>query len=227
MLPTDRETTNITSKSCTAFNGQRLFVSGPLEEVAIAVARSTGPTDAVLVFDDTTGREIDLDLRGGDAEILERLSKPAELSVGRYRPPAGGSPSSGASEEGQRGRGRPKLGVVAREVTLLPRHWEWLAEQPGGASATLRRLVEDARKVAHPRQRRLAAQEAAYRFMQVIAGDLPGYEEATRSLFADDLSALAKNIADWPEDITAYALRLASGPSALPAETQSAEKESQ
>jgi len=203
-------------KSCTAFAGHRLLISGPLAEVAIALARSAETADAVLVFDDATGRVVDLDLRGNDAEILERLSNSPKPYADRYRPKAGETSSVETSEDGQRGRGRPKLGVVAREVTLLPRQWEWLATQSGGASATLRRLVDEARKAVHPRQQRRAAQEAAYQFMQAIAGDLPGYEEATRALFADDCSALEERIAAWPEDIRAYALGLAAGPSAFP-----------
>ncbi len=201
------------TKPCTAFTGQRVLISGPLGQVAVAVARSTGSADAVLVFDDATGQVVDLDLRGSDAEILQRLSAPAMPSVGRYRPRADASPEGESTETPERGRGRPKLGVVAREVTLLPRQWEWLSVQPGGASVTLRRLVDAARKVEHPRQQRRAAQEAAYRFMQAIAGDLPGYEEATRALFSDDRVGLEKQMAPWPEDIRAYAIRLAFGPS--------------
>lgn len=201
-------------KPHTAFAGQRLLFSGSLAEVAIAVARSAETADVVFVFDDTTGRIVDLDLRGNDGDILERLSGHPRPHVGRYRPKAEESSSTGGLEDGQRGRGRPKLGVVAREVTLLPRQWEWLAAQAGGASATLRRLVDDARKVVHPRQQRQAAQEAAYRFMQAIAGNLPGYEEATRALFADDRFGLEERIAAWPEDIRAYSLRLAFGSSA-------------
>jgi len=219
--------TDLSLTPSTAFAGLRLLSSGTLGEVAIAVARLTGTADAVLVFDDRSGRVIDLDLRGSDADILERLSQPAQRSVGRHQPPSGEPHVAEAPEDGQRGRGRPKLGVIAREVTLLPRHWEWLAEQPGGASATLRRLVEDSRKVALPRQHRRAAQEATYRFMQAIAGDLPGYEEATRALFADDMSALAKQIAGWPGDIRDYALRLASGPSAFPEVAQATARASQ
>ncbi len=200
------------TRPCTAFIGQRLLHSGPLVDVAIAVARSAGTTDTVLVFDDVTGSVVDLDLRGSDAEILERLSALPKPQVGRYRPKAGDTLAAETPEEGLKGRGRPKLGVVAREVTLLPRQWDWLATQPGGASATLRRLVDDARKVVNPRQQKRAAQEATYQFMQAIAGDLPGYEEATRALFADDLSALQERISVWPEDVRAYALRLASGP---------------
>ncbi|HEV7137630.1 MAG TPA: DUF2239 family protein [Steroidobacteraceae bacterium] len=96
-------------------------------------------------------------------------------------------------------------------MTLLPRQWEWLATQPGGASAVLRRLVDEARRRGNPQQERLAAQEAAYQFMHAIAGDLPGYEEATRALFADDRPRLEQRIADWPEDIRAHVLRLAFG----------------
>jgi hypothetical protein len=205
------------TKPCTGFAGHRLLHAGPLATVAIAVKRSAETTDAVLVFDDATGRVFDLDLRGGESEILERLSRPATTFTSRYRPPSA-SPSDAAAEAapGERSRGRPKLGVVAREVTLLPRHWDWLAEQPGGASVTLRRLVDEARKAPHPRQHRRAAQEAAYHFMQAIAGDLPGYEDATRALFADDRQALEARIAGWPDDILAYALRLAFGASVQP-----------
>ncbi len=202
-----------TTTSCTAFAGQRLLLTGPLAEVALAVRRSSVVTETVLVFDDATGCIIDLDLRGDDAEILQRLSQPRKINAGRYRPKTDPASDSTGSEEAQsqKTRGRPKLGVVAREVTLLPRQWEWLTDQPGGASATLRRLVDEARKTASSRQQRRAAQEAAYQFMQAIAGDLPGYEEATRALFADDRSSLENRIAAWPEDIRTYAMRLAFG----------------
>lgn len=203
------------SKSCTAFVGQELLLTGPLSQVALALAvrQSTGVTDTVLVFDDATGCIVDLDLRGGDAEILERISQPPKTHAGRYRPKTDAASDLTELEggPGQKSRGRPKLGVVAREVTLLPRQWKWLTDQPNGASATLRRLVDEARKVAGPRQQRRAAQDAAYRFMQAIAGDLPGYEEATRALFADDRSTLEDRVAAWPEDIRHYALRLALG----------------
>lgn len=106
-----------------------------------------------------------------------------------------------------RGRGRPKLGVTAREVTLLPRHWDWLAAQPGGASVALRRLVETARRSDAARAR--AAQEAVYRFINAIAGNQPGHEEALRALFANDLGGFAQRIAAWPADVRAYALKLA------------------
>jgi uncharacterized protein len=200
------------SKPSTAFEDSRLLQSGPLVEVALAVktALENGSQRTFLVFDDTTGRAIDLDLRGSKADIVQRLSRPARQFVGRYAS-SPSEPSEPVESEASepRGRGRPKLGVVAREVTLLPRQWEWLATQPGGASAVLRRLVEEARRAGGSRQERRAAQEAAFRFMMGIAGDLPGYEEGLRALFADDRTKLEQCIAGWPEDIRAYAVRLA------------------
>lgn len=199
---------------CTAFCGERKLFSGPLGDVALHVKRAleAGAVDAIQVFDDSSGRVVDLDLRGSDVEILTRLSQPAPVYRGRYRAVPASSDASAAGEgqaEEPRGRGRPRLGVVAREVTLLPRQWEWLAAQPGGASATLRRLIDGERKKPDTRQRQRRTQEAAYHFMLAMAGDLPGYEDATRALFAGDLVALERRIADWPEDVVAHVLRLA------------------
>jgi hypothetical protein len=198
------------SKPCTAFEGERLLLSGPLVEVALAVkgASACDSLSAVLVFDDLTGRVVDLDLRGSKAEIIERLSPPAQKPAGRHAPRSSAPPSEQEPSE-PRGRGRPKLGVVAREVTLLPRQWEWLSAQPGGASAVLRRLVDEARRDGAPLRKRRAAQEAAYRFMLAIAGDLAGYEEATRALFADNRPKLEQQISTWPPDIRAHVIRLA------------------
>jgi len=186
------------SRPCTAFAGHRVLSAGPLTEVALAVRRADGAVDPVLTFDDATGRVVDLDLRGTDAEVLARLSPP------RAEP-------APLSDPAPRGRGRPRLGVVPREVTLLPRHWEWLAEQPGGASVTLRKLVEEARRRGGGDRRARIAREAAYRFMSALAGDLPGFEEASRALFADDPGRFAEQVSDWPEDVRGYATRLAFG----------------
>lgn len=187
-------------KSCTAFVDGRRLASGPLSEVALAVKMATERNAAVLTFDDATGRVVDLDLRGTDEEIIARLAGGGPEPDERSAPPCE-----------PRGRGRPKLGVVAREVTLLPRHWEWLASQPGGASVTMRKLVDMARRQGTEQQRARRAQEAAYRFMSAMAGDLPGFEEASRALFAQDRARLEAQIADWPPDIRDYALRLAFG----------------
>jgi hypothetical protein len=109
----------------------------------------------------------------------------------------------------KRGPGRPKLGVEAREITLLPRHWDWLSRQPGGASATLRRLVESARREASARDRARQAMDAAYRFLTAMAGDAAGYEEAIRALFAGDGPRFDVHASAWPEDVRAHARKLA------------------
>lgn len=183
-------------QSFTAFAGQRRLLSGTLAEVALAVKRA-GQAAPVVIFNDATGRSLDLDLRGSDSEIIARLPKP---------PPA--EPEAEASDE-PRGRGRPKLGVVAREVTLLPRHWEWLSAQPGGASVALRKLIDEVRRVSGDRDRLRAARDAAYHFMSTMAGNLANFEEASRALFADDRRRFAGLIADWPIDIRDHIVRLA------------------
>jgi hypothetical protein len=187
------------SKPCTAFQGQHMIAAGPLIDVALAVkaAIASDVNATVLTFDDTTGEVVDLDLRGTAAEIASRLAE---------RSPPSSTPATGPSS----GRGRPRLGVVAREVTLLPRHWEWLAAQPGGASGALRRLVEEARRSGGGRDRIRAAQATAYRFMAAMAGDLPGFEEASRALFAGNRDGFMEQIAAWPADLRTYACRLAA-----------------
>lgn len=182
----------------TAFAASRRLAAGPLGAVlpAVVAALAADPTAPILVFDDRDGRVIDLDLSGDAAARAARLA-PAPAAE-----PAADQPEP-------RGKGRPKLGVVAREVTLLPRHWDWLAGEPGGASATLRRLVDEARRAGAAARDTRAAREAAYRVMTALAGDLPDYEAATRALFAGDAAGLAAAMADWPTDIAAYVGRLA------------------
>lgn len=189
--------------SYTAFDGHRRVASGPLATVAVAVRQAAGNamSGTIVIFDDATGRSIDLDLRGTADDIRAR-----------YAPvPSASAPAEPAGAAEQRGRGRPKLGVVSREVTLLPRHWDWLAAQPGGASVALRKLVEDARRTHAAADRRRDAQTRAYHFMSAIAGDLPGFEEAARALYANDLERMTALIAGWPDDVRDHALALARG----------------
>lgn len=185
------------NESCTAFAGERRLASGTSVEVALAVAAAlrANPHQSILAFGDVTGRQVDFDLRGSDADIAARLAPPA-------------------AEEGpaRKGAGRPKLGVVAREVTLLPRHWEWLGEQPGGASVTLRKLVDAARKgqgadagVAASR-----AKAAADRFMSTMLGNQPGYEEASRALYGGDRDRFEALSQAWPADLRDHARKLAA-----------------
>jgi hypothetical protein len=187
-------------KTFTAFQGQRRVVSGPAGEVALVVKRmAPRPDEPIIIFEDGTGRSIDFDLRGGDREVLARLAKLVPPPVEEIAAPAE-----------PRGRGRPKLGVVAREVTLLPRHWEWLSAQPGGASVALRKLVDEARRASGDKDRERQARDAAYHFMSTMAGNLPQFEEASRALFADDRRRFTGLIADWPADIRDHIVKLAT-----------------
>ncbi|MDR3511445.1 MAG: DUF2239 family protein [Caulobacteraceae bacterium] len=181
-------------RSFTAFIGSRRLAAGAPGEVALVVKRALerGDAGSILVFDDAEGRAVDLDLRGTDAEIAARFEKPEP-------------------EPEPRGRGRPKLGVMPREVTLLPRHWDWLAAQPGGASVALRRLVDAARRSNADEDIRRAARDAAYHFMAAMAGDLPGFEEACRALFAGDEARLLAQAADWPKDVRDHAFHILHG----------------
>jgi uncharacterized protein len=194
------------ARPCTAFNGLHQVASGPLVDVALAlksleVQPATGP---ILVFNDFNGEIVDLDLRGSTTDIVSRLTERARHQAIAAPSAAMSSPSTSPQRPG-----RPRLGVVAREVTLLPRHWEWLASQSGGASAALRRLVEEARLGDKGKTSRRQAQEAAYRFLSSVAGNLAGFEQATRALFAGDWSRFAEETAKWPESIPAYAQQLA------------------
>jgi hypothetical protein len=182
------------TSTCTAFDGDRILAAGAPWEVAVAVkaAQTDRPDRPVLVFDDRTGRPVDFDLRGDAAEIAARL-KPAE-----------------AEPAAPRGQGRPKLGVTAREVTLLPRHWDWLAAQPGGASVTLRKLVEAARGADAGKTGVREAQAAADGFMRAMLGDQPGYEEAARALYAGAADRFAAQVEPWPAALRDYAKRLAA-----------------
>ena len=171
----------------TAFKGQSMIASGPLEIVLPELKRQFDADKSVmvLIFDDATGKQVDFDLRGTEAQVLARVL-PAHRT----------------------GPGRPKLGVVSREISLLPRHWEWLEGQPSGASAALRRLVDEARRREQGRQRVRLAIDAAARFISVMAGNLPGFEEAMRSLYAKDRARLESLTSKWPRDVRKHMLHL-------------------
>lgn len=177
-----------------AFDGPQRIAAGSYADVACKVSAylQENPATQPLIFNTDSGKQIDLDLRGDPAEIRARADSASD--------------TSGAKA----GKGRPKLGVVAKEVTLLPRHWEWLAAQPGGASVTLRKLIERASKDPDAPEQRQARAAAAYHFMHAVAGDLPGFEEVSRLLFAGNLEGVAAAVAAWPGDIGSQVLALAS-----------------
>jgi len=186
--------------SCTAFEGHRRVETGGVAQVAAKVKSivDRGGRSPVLIFDDATGELVEIDFRGTRKDVLERLKTPTAPEA-----------SAATAEGAQRGPRRPRLGVVAREVTLLPRHWQWLNAQPGGASVALRRLVEEARRANAGKDRVRTAQEVTYRFMSALAGNLPGFEEATRALFASDADGFDKRIKAWPRDVRDHVRKLA------------------
>lgn len=191
--------TNDLTRTCVAFANGRCLERGRLAEVALAAKAELDarPDASVLIFDDETSEPVEVDFRGDAHDVLERLaaamtSSETVESAGERRSP-----------------GRPKLGVVAREITLLPRHWEWLAAQPGGASVTLRKLVEEARRADGGEATRRKAQEAAYRFMNAVGGNEPGFEDAVRALYAGDADAFRARTEVWPPDVREHVRRLA------------------
>ena len=185
---------------CTAFEGCRRIASGLVPAVASKVKQvlDSGQGQPVLIFDDSSAELVEIDLRGTVDEVVQRMQASAasdesavEAAVAPRRP------------------GRPKLGVVAREVTLLPRHWDWLNRQPGGASVALRKLVDEARRTSGPKEVVSRSREVAYKFMVALGGDLPGFEEATRALFAGNSVRFDECLALWPADVRAHTQRLA------------------
>jgi len=176
------QTTNMT-----VFMGQQVLVNGSTEDVLKVLKSRYELQDysPVLVFEDATGNQMDFDLRGSMEEVLLR-----------------------AGQSSSRSRGRPSLGVASREISLFPRHWEWLESQPRGVSATLRLLVEQERKRNPGAQERRRLQDAANRFLTAMAGNLPNYEEVTRALYADDHERLKILMADWPAGIRNFVHRL-------------------
>ncbi len=185
------------------FTGHHLVATGPIEVAVLAckaeLARNA--PESTLCFEDRTGESLDFDLRGSDAEVIARLA---------HHPYLHPTPAAEVQEE-KRGPGRPRLGVVPREVTLLPRHWEWLNAQPGGASKALRTLVDEARQQQRGQDEARQRLERTHRVMWSIAGNLPHFEEASRALFASDFEHFTALIAEWPAGLRAYLQRLLEG----------------
>ena len=188
---------NLPSPAYVAFEGDRRIGAGSLRAVAraakVALDRRRGAS--ILIIDSITGGPVDIDWR--------------EALAGMEARPETASGSATVAAAAPRGPGRPKLGVVAREVTLLPRHWEWLARQPGGASVALRRLVDVAHRSSEGGDGICQARDAACRFMSAMAGNRPHYEEAIRALFANEPARFKQLIATWPADVRDLALKLA------------------
>ncbi|PYE45437.1 DUF2239 family protein [Paenibacillus barcinonensis] len=189
----------------TAFVDRACFAKGSLQHVVTLAKNTLGDSQLanVLIFNDGTGKPVDVDFRGSTAAVLDRLR--GESKEGHTSDTA-----EKENEQPPRKVGRPKLGVVSGEVTLLPRQWEWLKAQPGGASVTLRKLIDEARRVGESESQVRAAQEATYHFMTAMAGDFDRYEEALRALYAGNETLFYEWIDDWTPDIRDYVKSLAS-----------------
>jgi hypothetical protein len=177
-----------------AFSGMKKIASGDLLSLAAKVKKHLSEKDQadnVLIFNSLTSAPVEINFRGTEASVLKRLRD--QLEAGQHTGP-----------------GRPKLGVVSREISLLPRHWEWLATQPGGASAVLRKLVEQAKVATADKDKVRLAQDRTYKFMHALGGDLEHYEEALRALYAKNRSLFETLIAKWPKDVRQHVLHLAA-----------------
>jgi hypothetical protein len=175
----------------TAFSGLRQLARGSLSEVTTVVRTAlAGGAEGLVILEDESGRTVDFDPRMDPSGSIGAVAQPTQAPA-------------------KPGRGRPRLGVTAREVTLLPRHWDWLGTQPGGASAALRRLVDQARRDNLAGDRNRKAREAAHRAMTTLAGDLPGYEDALRALYSGDRPGFSQLLAKWPKDVRLYVQELA------------------
>jgi uncharacterized protein len=190
------------AERCIAFDGYRCIAKGNILATAATAKKhlEAHPEASLLIFDAATSRIVEIDFRGTAEEVVLRLQERLQQS---------GTPLPEYPETPRRA-GRPRLGVIPREITLLPRHWAWLEAQPGGASVTLRRLVDEARKDTAGRERIRVAQEAAYRFMNAVAGDLPGFQEALRAMYAGNAGRFEQEISVWPRDVREHARTLAT-----------------
>jgi len=182
----------------TAFAGERQIVSADIKTTLLRVKRQfdKDKNTPILIFEDSSGKQIDFDLLGTAEQVIERLARHPAFARADGENPL------------RNGPGRPKLGIVSREVSLLPRHWDWLEKQPSGISGTLRRLVEEAKRLDPDKERARMVREAADKFMWAMAGNFPGFEEATRALYASDGKRFETLILDWPKDIRRYLRRL-------------------
>lgn len=188
------------TQTCTAFEGIRCIASGSLPEVVKKVKKviDEGEPRSILIFEDSTSELVEVDFRGTLKDVLQKLD------VRTTSEPLNKEP------EKQLGPGRPKLGVVSREVSLLPRHWDWLNAQPGGASVALRKLVDAARHINRNRDKVRRAQEVTFRFMSAMAGNRPDFEEAARALFRANSENFQKYVEPWPPDIRNHIFKIST-----------------
>ncbi|MCH7331632.1 DUF2239 family protein [Acinetobacter modestus] len=172
-----------TQMTYTAFLNEQCLASGLLADVAIAIQQHANQSNStILIFNDQTGRQIDLDLSGSEQNIQQRYAEPEMVKK----------------------VGRPKLGVISREITLQQKHWDWLDQQSSSASAVIRKLIDKELNDPNSESNRMLAKQATDRFMSAMLGNMPNYEEATRALYQGDREVFLDLIRDYPKDIKEY-----------------------
>jgi hypothetical protein len=197
---TGESMSTLRKEKCTAFENLMLIAQGTPSEVRAELKklRSQREVASVLVFDDETGEDFDLE---GDKQFAPEAAASGDPAT--LQPATADDPAPKSARPG-----RPKLGVIPREVTLLPRHWEWLESQPGGASVALRKLVETARKDKAPEDRARRSIEATYRFLSVICGNMSGFEDTARALFRRNWAEFDRLSEAMPRDIGSHLKKL-------------------
>jgi len=205
MVRTRQSTQQDPEPQVVGFVGWELVARGTLDEVVAAcrLASAQRPNQRTAFFDDVSGHAVEAPV----APTATRSPSEGVSPIVRSAPAAEREASDATGPQRKRGPGRPRLGVVSREVSLLPRHWEWLSAQRGGTSATLRRVIDAARKADGGTTERRRTIDAAHRFLWDIAGDLPCFEELTRALYAEQFQRVADLSCSWPTGVRQQLLR--------------------
>ncbi|RZG86913.1 DUF2239 family protein [Acinetobacter venetianus] len=173
------------STTYTAFSGDHYLASGEMMELILKIKQLQETTENILIFNDQTGRQTDFDYTGSEQEIRERYAEP----------------------EPTKKVGRPKLGVISREITLQKKHWDWLDQQSASASAIIRKLIDKELDDPNSESNKMLAKQATDRFMLAMLGNMPNYEEATRALYQGDREVFLKMIQDYPKDLKKYLIQ--------------------
>lgn len=178
---------------CIAFSGDIKISSGPILKVAEATKKHLikKPNSDIQIFDHDTGQFLEVDFRGSLSQVVERMKKSFIIETEKIRGP-----------------GRPKLGVVSKEITLLPKHWDWLNLQANGASGSIRKLIDEAMKRNVAKDELKRSQNSVYKFMTIMAGNYPLYEEALRAFYANDNAKFKYIITNWPKDVRDHLLKM-------------------
>lgn len=171
-----------TKNTYTAFVGNTRLITDSLLNVALAIKNQQHDSAPILIFEDQTGKQIDVNITGSESDIQQRY---AELETVKKV-------------------GRPKLGVISREITLQQKHWDWLDLQNSSASAVIRKLIDQELNNAQSESNIMMTKQTTDRFMSAMLGNMPNYEEATRALYQGNKEGFLELIQDYPNDLKEY-----------------------